>query len=223
MASMLVQEIKRRFPDKPLLDTFEIVYPQYWARGAAPSSKDLFTKVKQLENYYCREQHLPDGTVIAPLLSTTALKGEIGAFKQLMQVASGPFMKRHAAACRAAEQAKQPAPAAAVSQFWKEQGSKPAYITAIPTYIKLAQIALVMVGGSVQDERAFSNLTFIKNDLRSCLSEEHLNACMLLFATKNEFSLAGFPYREAYDAWFGVCRRRGVTLDMGADDGADEI
>jgi len=42
-------------------------------------------------------------------------------------------------------------------------------VKAFPEYYKLAQVAIVQVLGSVEDERCFSSLAFLKNKLRNSL------------------------------------------------------
>jgi hypothetical protein len=51
-----------------------------------------------------------------------------------------------------------------------------------------------MVSGSVSDERAFSAMNFIKNDLRNRL-DTNLEACLLVYM-QNLFITAIFPYGE---------------------------
>ena len=77
-----------------------------------------------------------------------------------------------------------------------------------PEYRKVAQISLVLVGGSVEDERTFSTLTFVKNKLRSRLDEDYLNVCLRLFASEHDYTLASFDYRRAH--WKATCTRRAV-------------
>jgi hypothetical protein len=45
-----------------------------------------------------------------------------------------------------------------------------------PNVAKLVQFLLVMPHGSVENERAFSLLNYVKSDGRSLLSQAHLNA-----------------------------------------------
>ncbi len=52
----------------------------------------------------------------------------------------------------------------------------------IRTFIKLAKLAFVLVGGSVQDERAFSDLNYIKDPKRNGLADESLDACMRVYS-----------------------------------------
>jgi hypothetical protein len=66
-------------------------------------------------------------------------------------------------------------------------------------YIKVAELAVVMVLGSVQDERTFSTLTFMKNKLRNRLTT-HLELVVSM-KMQNFYTLDNFPYGDAYDSW----------------------
>ena len=56
----------------------------------------------------------------------------------------------------------------------------------------LAELALVMVPGSVEDERLFSAMNFIKNVLRNKLKNPHLTAAVRLFFSR-QFTVKTFP------------------------------
>jgi hypothetical protein len=57
-------------------------------------------------------------------------------------------------------------------------------LTASQELLKLALILLIMVPGSVEDERVFSTWSSIETDLRSRLQEEHLNLVTRMFLQK---------------------------------------
>ncbi len=65
-------------------------------------------------------------------------------------------------------------------------------------------------------EQFFSNLTFIKNDLRSCLLPEHLNMCLRVFHSSHIFTVATFPYKRAFVLWFAEKKRRATLLAANA-------
>eukprot|EP00983_Pelagomonas_calceolata_P121647 1160819-Pelagomonas_calceolata.AAC.5 len=50
--------------------------------------------------------------------------------------------------------------------------------------VVLSGIVSVQVPGSVEEERLFSNIAFIKDDRRNYLEEQHLNACLTLAAQR---------------------------------------
>lgn len=61
-------------------------------------------------------------------------------------------------------------------------------------WVIAANIVLTMISGSVADERAFSAMKFIKNDLRNRL-DVNLEACLLAYM-QNFFTTGNFPYAE---------------------------
>jgi hypothetical protein len=62
------------------------------------------------------------------------------------------------------------------SEFYSQLLSDAAFQEACPVLYKLLCIVAVMPNGSVENERMFSSLNFIKNDFRAKLSAAHLNA-----------------------------------------------
>jgi hypothetical protein len=86
----------------------------------------------------------------------------------------------------------------------------------MPEFVK-ARIALVLVGGSVEDERTFSTVNFILSELRSKLGEDNLNHLMAIYMAKRRYTLATFPIRRAYDAWRAARARRGASHTVEAE------
>ncbi len=85
--------------------------------------------------------------------------------------------------------------------FWRNLQQHPSVRAGCFEWFRFAKLAITIVPGSVEAERAFSALSFIKNSLRNRLGQEHMNACMLAF-TQQSFTTSTFPYREALDAWY---------------------
>lgn len=70
-------------------------------------------------------------------------------------------------------------------------------------------MALVHVLGSVEDERLFSSMGFLKSKLRNKL-EEHIELVVGMFSHR-VFSLENFPYQKVFDNWF-ITGKRGRYL-----------
>jgi hypothetical protein len=68
-----------------------------------------------------------------------------------------------------------------------------------PEWFKVAELAVVQVLGSIEDERTFSTVTFSKSRLRNCLSE-HLAACVGIYS-QIFFTLDTFPFDKVYTEW----------------------
>jgi len=66
-------------------------------------------------------------------------------------------------------------------------------------FFKLAEMALVHVLGSVEDERTFSVLNFLKSKLKNNL-EDHLQLVVGMFS-QSIFTLENFPYDATFTDW----------------------
>jgi hypothetical protein len=66
-----------------------------------------------------------------------------------------------------------------LTHLWRSLDSTSVCI--FPEYMKLAKMAVVHVLGSVQDERCFSSLSFLKNKLRNAL-DEHLELVVGMYS-----------------------------------------
>ncbi|KAG0597198.1 hypothetical protein M758_UG320000, partial [Ceratodon purpureus] len=80
-----------------------------------------------------------------------------------------------------------------------------ASVCVYPEYIKLAQIAVVHVLVSMQDERCFNSLSFLKNKLRNAL-DAHLQLVVGMYSQQC-FNIQNFPYEECFDKWANAGER----------------
>ena len=63
-----------------------------------------------------------------------------------------------------------------------------------------------MILGSVEDERMFSALSFLKSKLRNKL-DKNVDTCLRLYVTK--YDIDNFPYERTLTLWQLDCDRRG--------------
>jgi len=91
-----------------------------------------------------------------------------------------------------------------VIKLWKKLGQSLHLRKLIFEYFKLADIGCYLVLGSVEDERCFSNLKFLKSCQRNRLGK-HLPLVVRMFG-QNYFSLDNFPYTEAIESWKSVVK-----------------
>ena len=84
-----------------------------------------------------------------------------------------------------------------VTKLWKRLDANSALNSSFPKYIKLAQIALIHVLGLVEDERAFSSLTFLKDKVKNRLEEEHLGLVVGMH-NQSVYMLSLFPYEDCF-------------------------
>jgi hypothetical protein len=86
-----------------------------------------------------------------------------------------------------------------VTRMWRSIEANSFLRHSLNEYIKVAEIAIVMVLGSVQDERTFSMLMFMKNKLRNRLTT---NLAMVVgMKSQSFFILNDFSYDAAYESW----------------------
>jgi hypothetical protein len=69
-------------------------------------------------------------------------------------------------------------------------------------YLKLAKIAMMHVLGSIEDERCFNLVSFLKSKLHNHLNP-HLHPIVALYAQRF-FTLNTFPYATTFESWANV-------------------
>jgi hypothetical protein len=97
-----------------------------------------------------------------------------------------------------------------VTRMWRTIEANSFLWHSLSEYIKVAEIAIVMVLGSIQDERTFSTLTFMKNKLCNRLTT---NLAMVVgMKSQSFFTLNDFSYDAAYESWRDETKRQCNTL-----------
>jgi hypothetical protein len=95
-----------------------------------------------------------------------------------------------------------------VSKLWQKLGCNGLLFSKLSKFIRLAEIAITTVMGSVDDERTFSSLKFIKSRLRSRL-EGNLDTVVRVFS-QGYYNLESFSYIDAYKHWRATKEWQGV-------------
>ena len=88
-----------------------------------------------------------------------------------------------------------------ITRFWRKLLAMHAVFPLIVEWTAAAELVIVMVPGSVEEERLFSVMNFLKDDTRNRLSL-HLEAAVRIFS-QQQYTTATFPYTRAYN----VCLR----------------
>ena len=91
------------------------------------------------------------------------------------------------------------APLNPLTRLWRRIEANALLRNKLSEYMKIVELAVVTVLGSVEDERTFSTLSFMKNRLRNRLST-HLPLVVGMHA-QDFYGLSDFPYDAAYDEW----------------------
>ena len=84
-ALKLMDDTKARFMLVSLMDTLDVVYPQYWIQGDYEDS--FWKRLTILEDYYCEPKYVSNGAeilLIPPLLDQYRLEVEQPLFKVAM-------------------------------------------------------------------------------------------------------------------------------------------
>ena len=137
-----------------------IVFPQYWLQDNVDSSfsvvlailKDFFATPKPCVNLE------GDGDWMPQLLSTSDLDSQMAMSKMAMKSNSKGVLIP-------------PLIVNPIIKLWQILGSNALLVHAFPEYFKVAKMAMTIVLGSVEDERAFSTVGFIKGKLQNKLGE----------------------------------------------------
>ena len=186
-AAQLIQELQRRFPEHAVLDAFGICYPQYWLQKDAEITFSKHLDV--LKNWYCNTKVLGSGVdkeIIPGILDRWSLDSQQGYFKIAMKSNAPAAMEP-------------PYDLNPVTQIWRTISASRVLAHGFPEYLKLAEIALVHVIGSVEDERVFSSVSFLKSKLRNSL-DPHLGLVVGMYS-QTLYTLQNFPYDAVFDSW----------------------
>jgi hypothetical protein len=178
-----VRELLNRFLASSLMDALEIVYPQYWLQ---PHAKEMFEgHFTVLKNHYCIELRSRD--VYSPrVLDMAALNHQCAQFKGAMKANAVDAMQK-------------PITLNPLTKLWHTLSFSRVLRSCFGEWFKVAELAVVQVLGSVEDERTFSTVAFSKSKLRNHLNE-HLSACIGIFS-QNFYTLEKFPFDKVYDEW----------------------
>jgi hypothetical protein len=230
-ARSVVRELNERYPTSANMDAMAVVYAEFWLDS---DISDAFTeRLQQLIRIYCDPiEHkggssccvqqsaalqtettetltrsflvwLAGNTLSSALCRETLLQ-QAGFFKEAAITAAKAALAKHESDVLDAEHEG----AALSTLMWRHLTKSPILAAMISEFIKLGELVLVMVPGSVEEERTFSTMGFIKNELRNRLGEEHLNSAVSMFSQKH-FSLQSFPFDRAVAEWRLAAEERG--------------
>jgi hypothetical protein len=86
-----------------------------------------------------------------------------------------------------------------LTKLWRIVDTSSMLRHGLSEYLKLAEIATVLVLGSIKDERTFSTLSFMKDKLRNRL-QTHLPLVVSMHR-QNFYDITTFSYEQAYHEW----------------------
>ena len=164
-----------------------MLYPQYWLQAGVDVYFPHYLAV--FKAHYVESKTLKpkvkgaNPVVILSLLSAHLLDSQQSLFKLSMK-------------SNAANAMRELVDQNPLTCIWRTISTSKVLSSSFPEYLKLAKVGLVQVIGSVEDERCFSALNFIKNKNCHCLTK-NLELSMRIFAQKF-WTLEDFPFQEAF-------------------------
>jgi hypothetical protein len=193
IAKSLSSEIRERFPRDELLEAMSVVYPEYWNNlKCQPTLKrDFVAKLNTLVDHFCKKVEV-HGEQVEGILDQSKL------FQQATRFAETMWNQFRAL--------ENPLEYGAITRLWTILGASQYLQENISEYFKLADLCQTMILGSVEDERMFSALSFLKSKMRNKL-DKHMDICLRLYVTK--YDISNFPYERALALWRSDCDRRG--------------
>ena len=141
---------------------------------------------------------------VLPVLDTFALESEQALFKIAM------ISNAHAAMELPPLNAPAHQLVNPVTKLWRILDANTSLGNKFAEYIKLAQIAMIHILGSVEDERTFSALNFLKDKLRNRL-DHHVDVVVGMHC-QNVYSLKTFPYEDCFKQWILATERQRYAM-----------
>ena len=194
-AEHVIKEVRSRFPSHNIMDALGLVYPQYWLNGdpQALFRGHLDLVKKQYGESKWIWKGTPEELCILPILDAGKLEEQQHLFRVTM-VHNAEF------ACNMLPgQLENP-----LTKLWRSVACNRALVSNFPEFAKLAKIAIVQVLGSVEDERTFSSLSFLKDKTRNRLDNAHLSLVVGMHA-QEVYTLKTLPYDACFQQWSAAC------------------
>jgi hypothetical protein len=189
IAYRVSSEIISRFPYDQLLEAMAIVFPQYWSFN---NKEDYRRRLLILIKEFCKSVEF-NGVTINGILDEGLLRQQSGTFARTMK--------------HQYQLMRNPQEEGSATKLWTELKQSTLLREEISEYFKLADLCQTMILGSVEDERVFSALGFLKSKLRNKL-DKNLESCLRVYTSR--YDVNTFPYQKAMEIWKKRCKRRGV-------------
>ncbi|KAJ9531904.1 hypothetical protein QJQ45_022057 [Haematococcus lacustris] len=163
-ADAVVRDLHSRFLPPEHAKGLAVVYAHYGDKQ--PSGEDFLERLAIVKARYCMDATLADGQLAPALLDQQKLSAQQSAFVKVMRCQAEHRVQLSSSAAN---------PAKETTKLWRYLAGQPITKADILEYIKLAELALVMTPGSVEEERMFSAMAYLKDDTRNRLQECPLN------------------------------------------------
>jgi hypothetical protein len=147
----LIKELKRHFLAHALMNAMGIIYPHYWEVPNVETTFPSHLAVLKVKLYHSKPKGA-NGTLVAGLLDPTFFDQQMSFF--CLKMKSNNHGALHLLLdCNH------------IIKLWGRLTSNVTVVDKLLEYLKLIELTIVMVFGSVEDERTFSNVNFLKSKL----------------------------------------------------------
>lgn len=194
-AKHLITELDVRFPQVDLMMGLGVVFAQYWVR---PDLEENFTThIFVIKKHFATTKRISVGAdkrEVKEPINGQAPAQQQSFFKLTMMQNAEKVMAK-------------PCDVNPMTKQWKKLNTNPLLCNRISEWFKLAELAIVTVIRSMEDERMFSTLSWMENKIKNRLGK-HLDFAVFLYA-QPFWTRESFPYSAAYDEWKSSGHRRG--------------
>ena len=179
-ASLVILEIQKKFPDRPLLNAMQILNPKEWPKNKEKLIKFGDTELEELIRFYGKS-YLPNYPI--PIIDSENIRNEWYLFKEIVYRNYQNFN---------------------IEEFFPRLFEN--YSTTYPNIMKLIEIVYSIPFSSVECERRFSKQNIIKTDHRNRLSNNTLH--LLLLVSLDDIQIEDFDFNQALAIWLKMRNRR---------------
>ena len=179
-ASLVILEIQKKFPDRPLLNAMQILNPKEWPKNKEKLIKFGDTELEELIRFYGKS-YLPNYSI--PIIDSENIRNEWYLFKEIVYRNYQNFN---------------------IEEFFPHLFEN--YSTTYPNIMKLIEIIYSIPFSSVECERGFSKQNIIKTDHRNRLSNNTLH--LLLLVSLDDIQIEDFDFNQALAIWLKMRNRR---------------
>jgi hypothetical protein len=147
-ALSVIEEIETRFPPMPLLTGFDVIYADFWADAEKADGATVLANLEVLEDFYCTPKMIVTAEgeehEIAPILNGPLLREQRAFFLEQIVMHSRKSVEK-----ARGEKVKNGAilPWFATSHMWQTMYRSPSIRHRMSEYFRLADLALVLIGG----------------------------------------------------------------------------
>lgn len=231
VAQLVLEELNIRFPASELLTALSICQVEFWNDPTVCNT--LSSQIDVLDKFYGQSKTLrqrpsppptalsaddippatlaagqplripspPPAMVVEPILDIPKLRYQSSAFSSMMQ--------QYALEAKSTSGRGDDDCTRTTRAIWSRILDNPHSSSRISEFCRLVKLVATFPIGSVENERRFSLMNLIHDELRNSLKPKHLNTCMRIAASKHR-TFATFDVEAAHHIWFtaGPIRRK---------------